>query len=288
MHLVRTYGHCRADVTCLAWSPCGRWIAAGCKDLGTRVFSRDPLPGGYEVPTLFGHRDRPIAVAFLARDAPPGGGAVGGGNEASTSQSAADAAAAARAAAPGDGDADLVTVSRDGAVYGWQYQRRPPPATATKADDDPDAPPVPSASGARAGPGPAEGDPAHPPPLYAAGGRWRMTERSFFAQPGGVRTLSADIHAASGLVAAGFDNGVFGVYQLPGDAGLRSWTEVYALQVSRGAVSTVRLSGDAGAEWVAVGAAGRGQMLVFEASREREGASASVCTSIQTIRRYRT
>lgn len=60
MELHRTYGQCHADITALDWSPDSLWLAAGGKDLATRVFSMHPLEG-YRPPTLAGHREPPVA-----------------------------------------------------------------------------------------------------------------------------------------------------------------------------------------------------------------------------------
>ena len=81
--LHRTFGTAAGGVACLAWSPDGRWLAAGCKDLTVRVWSRDPVPGGgsgssgaFKPPVLAGHKDDPVAV-FWAGTAPGAGGEAG-------------------------------------------------------------------------------------------------------------------------------------------------------------------------------------------------------------------
>ena len=65
LHRVYT-GH-YDDVTCLDWSPNGRYIVTGSADMSARIYSRDPTPGFVPV-TLSGHRDRLAGVYFAAED----------------------------------------------------------------------------------------------------------------------------------------------------------------------------------------------------------------------------
>ena len=74
MELHRTYGHCHADITALDWSADSLWLAAGGKDLSTRLFSMHPLEG-YRPPTLAGHREPLVAGGAGPRGAGAGSGA---------------------------------------------------------------------------------------------------------------------------------------------------------------------------------------------------------------------
>ena len=103
MQLYRQYGGCHADITALDWSQDGRWIAVVSKDLAARVFSLHALEG-YRVPTLSGHKDTPVGIFFASRPA------------------ASDISL-------GDSSpADLLTVSRDGALFTWEFQASSPAA----------------------------------------------------------------------------------------------------------------------------------------------------------------
>ena len=97
MQLHRQYGGCHADITALDWSLDGRWVAVVSKDLAARVFSLHALEG-YRVPTLAGHKDTPVGVYFMHRPA------------------ASDISLDGRSAA------DILSVSRDGALFTWEFQ----------------------------------------------------------------------------------------------------------------------------------------------------------------------
>ena len=97
MQLHRQYGGCHADITALDWSQDGRWVAVVSKDLAARVYSLQALEG-YRVPTLAGHKDTPVGVFFMHRSA------------------ASDISLDGRSAA------DILTVSRDGALFTWEFQ----------------------------------------------------------------------------------------------------------------------------------------------------------------------
>jgi periodic tryptophan protein 2 len=63
MHLQRTIGHFRGDITCLDWSSDSEWIVVGSNDLAVRVVSLSPIEG-YRVPILVGHRESIVGVFF--------------------------------------------------------------------------------------------------------------------------------------------------------------------------------------------------------------------------------
>ena len=97
MQLHRQYGGCHADITALDWSQDGRWVAVVSKDLAARVYSLHALEG-YRVPTLAGHKDTPVGVYFMHRPA------------------------ASDISLDGNSAADILSVSRDGALFTWEYQ----------------------------------------------------------------------------------------------------------------------------------------------------------------------
>ena len=65
--LLRTLTGHFDDVTCIDWSPTGRYVATGSKDMTVRIYSREPVPGFVPV-TLSGHRDHIVAVFFADAD----------------------------------------------------------------------------------------------------------------------------------------------------------------------------------------------------------------------------
>ena len=61
--LLRQYGGMYDDATCVGWSADSRWVVVGSKDLTARVYSANHLEG-YAPPTLAGHREPLVHVAF--------------------------------------------------------------------------------------------------------------------------------------------------------------------------------------------------------------------------------
>lgn len=45
--------------------------------------------------------------------------------------------------------------------------------------------------------------------------RWRISDRKYFMQPN-AKTRCVAYHDASKLLVAGFSNGIFGLYEMPG------------------------------------------------------------------------
>ena len=113
--LHRTYAGPYDALTCMDWSPCGKWLLAGGRDTTSRVFSLDPVPG-FHPATLSGHRDPLVAVFW----APAGqGSSPGGGTEVGPCPEA------------------CYTVSRDGARFGWHRSPvQPSTAGADVSDED--------------------------------------------------------------------------------------------------------------------------------------------------------
>ena len=84
--LLRAYGGMFDAATCVAWSADSRWVVVGSKDLSARVYSANHVEG-YVPPTLGGHREPIVAVAF-----------------------------------DGDGGDAAYTVSKDGALFEWRLE----------------------------------------------------------------------------------------------------------------------------------------------------------------------
>ncbi|KAK9810682.1 hypothetical protein WJX73_010596 [Symbiochloris irregularis] len=192
MRLHRTYGGCHGDITCLNWSADSSWVAVASKDLCARVYSLQSIDG-YKPPTLAGHRDVPVAVAFAGQ------------------------AMHRAATAIGQAPPALITVSRDGALFYWEM--------------------LPEQS------------------RTYAGGEWRLGERHFFNQRGASLT-SAALHQGTCLLVTGFSNGLFQLHQLP------DFNNLHTLSVSHEAINAV--SWNARGDWLALGCASLGQLLVWE------------------------
>lgn len=248
MELHRTYGQCHADVVAVDWSHDGCWIAAASKDLTSRIFSMNPIEG-YRPPTLAGHKDTPVAVHF-------------------TTKRVQEAAGLLSKETP-----VLYTLSRDGALHAWSYykseeeeqkQVEAEGEEATSSDssasesgsDLEEEEGVPGKQGSGLQKLKKVSSAAEPyQSLTFSGGHWKLTDKYYFNQRGAKLTAAA-FHGDLGILAVGFSNGLFELLQLPDN------TTIHTLSVGREKITSLAFnpSGD----WVAVGSAALGQLLVWE------------------------
>lgn len=121
----------------------------------------------------------------------------------------------------------LCTVSKDGALFGWCHDKTHTPAALPNNET---------------------------PPVLAAG-VWCLSSKHYFNQRG-AKVSAADFHKATGVLVVGFSNGLFELYQLP------EFQLVHTLSVSRERISTVTFN--ATGDWIALGCAKLGQLLVWE------------------------
>ncbi|KAK9845761.1 hypothetical protein WJX81_001752 [Elliptochloris bilobata] len=137
---------------------------------------------------------------------------------------------------------DLLTASRDGALLCWTYERGAGGGGALR--------------GAKRRRG--EDDAAAAPAF--AGGTWRLAAKHFFNQRG-ARLSAVDYHGPSGMLVAAYSNGIFDLYELP------AFSAVHTLSVSRERITAAAFS--ARGDWLALGCASLGQLLVWEWRTER-------------------
>lgn len=295
--LHRTYGHCSGEVTCLCWSPCGHWLSGGSRDLAVRVWSLDPIrfpenAGSgkkwktlrFVPPTLAAHKEPPVAVCFAEG-------------------ASAQAPLAVSSAEEGDGKASshppaaLYSLSRDGTLCVWCFDKEEdngidPVATAAAAawggddeddddeeegdeveeddDDDDDGEGEGEARKKRArrstyAQGTATEAPAPPPSPPSsssladrhrfARGVWRLGAKNYLNQRG-AKVTCASFHPKAGLFAAGLSSGAFDLRELP------SFAPLHALSASKAPLTSLCFSEDG--EWLAVGAAALGQLVVWD------------------------
>ncbi|MEW5311682.1 MAG: hypothetical protein WDW38_003377 [Sanguina aurantia] len=247
MQLHRTFGQCHSDVLDLDWTDDSCFIAVASKDITVRVFSLDPIEG-YEPPTLSGHKDGIVGVFFSGP--------------------------ATRRAAVVDGKepAVMYSLSRDGALHAWAYapgvsstreyahhvakrmKRQQGGSSATAEDGEEGAGDEGQAGEAAAGSsaGPKSTEEECP---RLAGGKWLLSEKHYFNQRG-ANVSSYAYHKATGILAVGFTNGVFDLYQLP------DFQNLHTLSLSQERVTA--LTFNATGDWIAVGVAKLGQLLVWE------------------------
>jgi periodic tryptophan protein 2 len=228
MQLLRTYGTCYDTITAIDWSADGQFLAAASKDLTARVYSLNPIPG-WTPPTLAGHKDALVGVFFTT----------------AATQQAAQLA--------GQPPVVLYTVSKDGALFGWslsgQHTQPAAAAAAAAADDDSDAE---EAGDADAGKEQQQQQQQLP---SLAQGTWGLSCKHYFMQRG-ARLSAVDYHKPSGVLVVGFSNGLFELYQLP------EFQVLQTLSVSHERISSAAFN--AGGDWLALGCAKLGQLLVWE------------------------
>jgi len=228
MELHRTYGQCHADVVALDWSEDGCWVAAASKDLTTRIFSMHPIDG-YKPPTLAGHKDTPIAVHF-------------------TSRRLQESAGLLSKEAPA-----LYTLSRDGALHAWTYYKREieePFDEEEEGKEDEENVDEEKSLKKKSSESFTQNQ-----SLTFSGGNWKLTDKYYFNQRG-AKLSAAAFHSKLNILAVGFSNGLFELLQLPDN------TTIHTLSVGREKITSLTFnpSGD----WVALGSAALGQLLVWE------------------------
>lgn len=177
------------DVRHIEWSSDSRFFLSSSKDLTVRIWSLN-TEDGFTPTVLSGHRQA-VVGAWFSRD-----------------------------------QETIYTVSKDGAVFEWQYTTRPQ----RHGDDVPDL----------------DDD---------ADMRWRIVNRHYFMQ-NGAHLRCAAFHPQSNLLVAGFSNGIFGLYELP------DFNMIHTLSISQNDIDFVTINKSG--EWLAFGASKLGQLLVWE------------------------
>lgn len=190
----RTYAGHYADVTSVTWSNDSRFFVSTSKDLTTKIFSL--LSEEKDVAmTLAGHRDYVIKAFFNA------------------SQEI------------------IYTVSKDGALFKWEYTERPSELSDDESEDE------------------EEDLEESKKPMS-----WRITAKSFFYANANLKC--ATFHPESNIMVVGFTNGEFRIYELP------EFNLIQKLSMGQNAVNTVNINKSG--EWLAFGSSKLGQLLVYE------------------------
>ena len=197
---MRKYTGQHEDVVGISWTSDGEYFLSASKDRTARLFSTHPQAGFVPV-TLTGHRESLVAAYF------------------------------------GDGDRDIYTVSRDGALFEWECVGQE-----DMSDDE--------ISGAE-----EEGEDAIVEVKRPAICDWELRNKRFFNHNHAKITSSA-FHKPSGLVCVGMSSGVFALHQMP------TFEIIQTLSISKHPVTAV--SFNPSGEWLALGCSTLGQLLVWE------------------------
>eukprot|EP01025_Chloroclados_australasicus_P005925 TRINITY_DN1192_c0_g1_i5.p1 TRINITY_DN1192_c0_g1~~TRINITY_DN1192_c0_g1_i5.p1 ORF type:complete len:967 (-),score=113.08 TRINITY_DN1192_c0_g1_i5:314-3214(-) len=263
MHLHRRLFKGLGSVTALDWSLDGQWIAASSKDFTTRVCPLEVIPR-FRMPVLGGHRDTPIGLFFISEDTKK-------------------AAKFAELDPP-----EFYVIDRNGAVHCWgfeaneqqlqipddqeehqqeiQDQEDGQDDKGQESDDDKAMIQV------------SEADESSDDEIEQfeetdededtdqeqerrlkeqkyANGRWSLRKKFFLEMKAG-KVSAADYHRDTGVLAIGYERGVFELVQMP------EFTVIQTLSVSRQRITTLSFSNTG--DWLALGCAQLGQLLVWE------------------------
>ncbi|AAS50422.1 AAR057Wp [Eremothecium gossypii ATCC 10895] len=180
-----------ADITSLTWSRDSRFIISTAKDMTARIYSVNAEEKDLASMTFAGHRDY-VMGAFFSAD-----------------------------------QEKIYTVSKDGALFQWEYTKNP--ALAEEDDEDEE--------------------------LDLSKYSWRITKKNYFYAKN-AKVKCAAFHADSNMLIVGFSNGEFRMYELP------DFTFIQQLSMGQNAVNTVAVNRSG--EWLAFGSSTLGQLLVYE------------------------
>lgn len=181
----------------IEWSSDSRFFLTASKDLTARIWSLNPEEGF--VPTVLSGHKQAVVGAWFSED-----------------------------------QETIYTVSKDGAVFDWQYVKpihRIEPDDGMRHDDDDE-----------------NRD-------NTADMRWRIVQKHYFMQ-GSATVRCAAFHPESRLLVAGFSNGIFGLYEMP------DLNQIHKLSISQNDIDFVTINKSG--EWLAFGASKLGQLLVWE------------------------
>ncbi|RCK66116.1 Periodic tryptophan protein 2 [Candida viswanathii] len=177
------------DVLSVIWSSDSRFLISTSKDMTCKMFSLHSDEKDIAM-TFAGHRDY-VINAFFSKD-----------------------------------QEVIYTVSKDGALFKWEYTERPSKEDEESDDDEDDEKPM----------------------------SWRITSKNFFYADGKLKC--ATFHPDSKLLITGFTNGEFRIYEI------EDFNLIQLLSMGQNAVNTVNINKTG--EWLAFGSAKFGQLLVYE------------------------
>ncbi|KAG7663180.1 PWP2 [[Candida] subhashii] len=188
----RIYSGHYNDVLSISWSQDSRFFISTSKDMTARIFSISSLEKDVGM-TFSGHRDYVMNAFFSA-------------------------------------DQEIIyTVSKDGALFKWEYTEKPTDESEDEEDEEED------------------GESTKPM-------SWRITRKEFFFADSKLKC--ATFHPESNLLIVGFYNGEFRIYEI------QDFNLVQSLSMGQNSVDTVNINKSG--EWLAFGSSKLGQLLVYE------------------------
>lgn len=127
----------------------------------------------------------------------------------------------------------MYTISKDGAVFVWRKKLNDKGNEVEDSDMEVDGSALP----------------------LMARTRWGIREKFYFNQ-NHTKVVCCTFHSPSNLLIVGFNNGVFGLWEMP------HFTNIHQLSISQEKISSLAISPSG--EWLAFGAQKLGQLLVWE------------------------
>eukprot|EP01038_Epipyxis_sp_PR26KG_P014178 gene14178-19024_t len=227
--LTRTIGSHHDDTVSVDWSSDSESIIIGSKDLSARIFYRINSKKMSKT-ILSGHRDKLVGGYFA------------------------------------ESNEQAYTIARDGAVFTWNFiiDDSLPLPTWTESDnlsdekDEMNEDNTESEDDSDSDSNSFQNRPIRKPsnkPVHKRRGHWLLGAREFLWDPHTVVTSSA-FNKSSKLLVIGFSSGVFGLYEMPG------CVNIHRLSVSNHSINSVSINKTG--EWLAIGSAELGQLLVWE------------------------
>ena len=271
MRLVRTFGHASATITALAFRTDAAWLAAGGKGLNIRVYAVVPDIGAdeedaralktYKPPMLSGHRESIVGIFWYG--------------DTQLITAAGDGAAFVWKFTPVDVDDDENAREGDGAsedndendeeedtdmddddIAGNDDERSGGDSPRRKRrrrrrDSDGDGTLALTANGTN---GKSQSAKRANQRISLFDGFWKLQKKFYMSMPG--KLTAVDFHEATGILLTGFSHGVFTLHTLP------DFDNIHRLSISSSAVTAAQFN--ARGNWIAMGCARLGQMIVWD------------------------
>lgn len=194
------------DVISLTWSADSRFVISTSKDLTARIYSLHSEDKDAAV-TLTGHRDYVMRAFF------------------------------------NESQEIIYTLSKDGALFEWQYILQDSDSDDEQEDSDEEMS------------NDDEDEDGKSNVEKIDKSKWTITSKNYFHMEGN-RVKCADFHSTSNIMVVGFTNGEFRLYELP------DFNLIQSLSMGQNAVDTVTINKSG--EWFAFGSSKAGQLLVYE------------------------